>query len=385
MKDLSLSDGQMGWVVSAFSLGYALFQIPSGLLADRYGPRRVLATIVTAWSIFTALTGAAFNFASMLLIRFLFGMGEAGAYPGSARAVFSWIPMSERGLVQGINFSGARVGAAFTLPAVAWMASELGWRISFVFLAGIGLVWGAWWYFWFRDDPAQHPRISDEEVAIILSGRQSTASNAGGDEEITPGALARSRNMWLAMAQYFASNFTFFFCLSWLFPHLQKKFNLGSVETGLYAAVPVLSGALGHWLAGSMVDWVYRRGRWTLSRRLPAMVGFALAAAGMMLSVGTTTLLGTVVCLSLAILGADMTISPSWALCIDIGRRHSGTVSGTMNMAGNFGSFVTGLAFPYLEQWTGSTMPFFLLGASLNILGIGAWMLIRPDRRLEEY
>lgn len=131
-KSLSFSDKEMGWVLSAFALGYAIFQTPGGLLADRFGPRVILTAVISFWSLFTGLTAAAFNFISMLVIRFLFGAGEAGAFPNMARAIYSWIPMSERGFVQGINFSGSRLGAAFSLPVVAWMVREFGWHTSFV-------------------------------------------------------------------------------------------------------------------------------------------------------------------------------------------------------------------------------------------------------------
>ena len=150
---LHLSDIQMGWVLSIFALGYALFQTPSGILADKFGARRVLTAIVCIWSVFTALTGAAWNYTSLLVVRFLFGAGEAGAYPSISSAVFKWIPLSERGKVNGINFSGSRVGAAFALPAIAFLIEALGWRNTFIFLGALGFVWATFWYFWFTDRP----------------------------------------------------------------------------------------------------------------------------------------------------------------------------------------------------------------------------------------
>jgi len=166
VRDLGLSDREMGWVLSAFALGYALFQTPAGWLADRFGPRRILAAVVVFWSLFTGLTAAAASLATLLLYRFLFGAGEAGAYPGCARAVFSWIPMAERGLVQGINFSGSRVGGALALVLMPWMVEALGWRASFVVLSLVGCVWAAGWWLWFRDEPREHPHISREELSL---------------------------------------------------------------------------------------------------------------------------------------------------------------------------------------------------------------------------
>lgn len=383
--DFKFTDTQMGWVLSIFALGYAIFQVPSGILADRYGPRIILTSVVSFWSIFTALTAAATGYISMLIYRFLFGLGEAGAYPGCARAVYSWIPMSERGLVQGAMFSGARFGAAFTLPLVAWMVGHLGWRWTFVIMGGIGVLWAVFWFFWFRDDPQTHPNLSEDERKLILTSRQQAVTGEAETPPLTAHRLFASRNVWLLMGQYFASNFTFFFCLTWLFPYLKNRYSLGMVEAGFYAALPPLAGALGNWAAGALIDVIYRRGKWTASRRWPAMFGFFLAMSGLLVSLQMETALGAIICLSIAVFGADMTLSPSWSVCIDIGRKHSGTVSGTMNMAGNLGSFVTALAFPYLVKWTGSHTAFFYVGAGLNFLAIVAWMLTRPDRKLEEY
>ncbi len=384
-SELKFTDTQMGWVLSIFALGYAVFQVPSGLLADRFGPRCILSVVVTAWSVFTALTAAAQGFVSMLLCRFFFGAGEAGAFPGCARAVYSWIPMSERGLAQGFMFSGARFGAALTLPVVAWMVSRLGWRASFVALGVVGVLWACFWYLWFRDNPESHPRISDAEKELILRTRQQALAGQDDAPPLTPSQLSGSRNVWLLMGQYFCSNFTFFFCLSWLFPYLKSRYGLGMVEAGFYAAAPPLAGAFGNWAAGALIDLIYRRGRWTASRRVPAIMGFMLAATGLVACVQMDTAFGAIVCLSLAVFGADMTIAPSWTVCIDIGRQHAGTVSGTMNMAGNLGSFVTALAFPYLLKWTGTHNTFFYVGAVLNVAAVAAWMATRPDRKLEEY
>jgi ACS family glucarate transporter-like MFS transporter len=372
-----LSDTQFGWVLSAFALGYALFQTPAGALADRYGARVVLAFVVGLWSVFTALTGIAWSLASLLLFRFLFGAAEAGAYPTCARAFYAWLPTGERGLAQGINFSGSRLGAAFALPAVAWLVLAAGWRQAFVILGVLGIVWSAAWYAWFRNTPEEHGGVSDAERRLIQQGRSGAASTAAAP--ITFGALVGSANMRLAMGQYFASNFTFFFCLTWLFPYLQRTYQLEALQTGFLAAVPLVGGAIGNWVGGATVDSLYRSGRWRESRQYTAIAGFLLSAAGLLASLAFQTPLPAVLCLTIAMLGSDMTLPPSWAFCIDIGRANAGAVSGTMNMAGNIGSFVTSLAFPYLLAMTGSTTPFFVLGAALNLLAAWLWTKTRPD------
>jgi ACS family glucarate transporter-like MFS transporter len=285
--------------------------------------------------------------------------------------------MRERGVAQGINFSGGRLGAAFALPVVAGMVERLGWRPTFAVLMVIGFVWATIWYLWFRDDPQHHPGVSEAERQCIVAGRQIVSAQDGSSGS-NLSRLLRSRNLWCAMVQYFCSNFTFFFCLTWLFPHLKRTYSLQAVEAGWYASAPLLCGALGNVFSGWLVDFIYRHGKWQLSRQLPAMLGFSLAAVGLVASVYMDSALSSVAWLSVAIFGADMTLSPSWSLCIDIGRNHAGAVSGTMNMAGNLGSFVTSLAFPYLLDWTDSPNAFFFVGAGLNVLAVFIWMLVRP-------
>lgn len=377
--DLNLSDKAMGWVLSAFALGYALMQVPSGMMADRFGPRKVLTGIVAFWSGLTALTGAAWNFTSMLTVRFLFGAGEAGAFPGMSRAIYSWMPLQERGIITGINFSGSRLGAAFALPLVAWLIESFGWRTTFLILGGIGVIWAIGWWSLFQDTPEEHPLLDSTEKDFILENRQQETTTQA---PLSRQALLQSKNMWSAIGQYFCSNFTFFFALTWLFPYLKNKYDLASVEAGWYAVAPFIAGAIGNWVAGGMVDAIYKKGSWNRSRNLPAIIGFALAAFGLVGSLYMETALGAILFLSIAIFGADMTLPPSWALCVDIGKSNSGAVSGTMNMAGNIGSFLTALAFPYLTDWTGSVDYFFYVAAGLNVLAIFLWLRVQADRGL---
>lgn len=384
-SELSLSDRQMGWVFGAFALGYAIFQTPSGWMADRLGPRRVLAAIVVIWSLFTGLTAMVWSYPTMLAVRFLFGAGEAGAFPGMSRAMYSWIPMNERGLVQGINFSGSRIGAALTLPVVAWLIGEIGWRPTFGILMGVGCLWAAVWFRYFRDDPVDASWLSDAERRHILATRQSNAimkSDAMAANTSLTSQMLRSGNVPALCGQYFASNFIFFFGLTWFFPELMKRYDLTGFQASLFTAVPMVFGAIGNWTAGWWVDRLYARGQWAWSRRLPAITGFCLAAVGIIGSAYAASPLSSSVWFSLCIFGADMTLSPSWSTCVDIGKSNAGVVSGTMNMAGNVGSLVTSLAFPYLLVWTGSPLPFFYIAAALNIASIGLWFRIDPTRPL---
>jgi len=378
---LSLTDPEMGWVLAIFALGYALFQTPSGLFVDKHGPRKTLALIVSLWSFFTALTGAAFNFVSLLIIRFLFGAGEAGAFPSMARAIYKWIPIGERGLVNGINFSGGRIGAAIALPIVAWLIELTSWQTSFLILGIFGVVWALAWFLWFKDNPKDHKFISETEVVYIEERTEEESNHK--KEAISFEKMFKSKNMLLIMAQYFCSNFTFFFCLTWLFPHIRTTYNLDMMEAGLYSSAPLIFGAFGNWFSGWWIDNIYKKGKWTLSRKLPAIVGFSLASIGIIMSIFMNEVNGAIIFISIAIFGADMTLSPSWSTCVDIGKENSGAVSGTMNMAGNLGSFITALAFPYMIAFTGSVTPFFILAAVLNVLAILFWINIKSDKYLD--
>ena len=370
----------MGWVLGAFALGYALFQVPGGALGDKYGVRKILTIIMVAWSAFTALTGAAWNYVSMVFFRFVFGAGEAGAFPNISRAAFSWVPLSERGTFQGINFSGSRLGAAFALPLVAYLIDAWGWRTIFYFFGIIGLVCAAFFFILFRNKPEDHPRISNQEKEYILKNRQS--EKVKDSATLGLGTILKNKNVLFAMCQYIGSNFIFFFMLTWLFPYIKDKYGLSLVATGFYTMLPFLAGAVGNWVSGYVVDTIYKKGQWKRSRRTPAILGFLLVVIGIISSLYMATALGAVLCLSLAIFGADMTLSPSWSFCMDIGQENSGKVSGMMNMAGNLGSFTTALAFPYLLKWTGSSEPFFFVAAGLAVIAIICWMYMNPENKI---
>lgn len=378
--ELALTDTEFGWALSAFALGYAIFQAPAGAIADRYGPRIVLAAIVVLWSLFTGLTGLAWGLWSLILFRFIFGAAEAGAFPGFARVVYLWFPAAERAFAQGINLSGTRIGAAFALPMLAWLVESVGWRSTFFILGAIGVIWAVGWQVWFRNSPEEHAWVSEKEEALIVSRRGAAPVSV---QPPASAVLWKSWNLRLAMGQYFVSCFIFFFCLTWMFPHLQSTYRLSTVETGFLAAVPLLGGAIGNWAGGGLVDVLHRRGYLNNCYSVVAIIGFVLAVVGLAGSLTADDASSAVAWLTLAIFGADMTLPPSWAFCIAIGGPHSGVVSGMMNMAGNMGSFVTALAFPYMLVAFGSTSAFFVTAMLLSLIAAYLWTLVRPAKLLD--
>ncbi len=364
--ELSLSDSAMGLVFSAFALGYALAQIPTGRLADRFGPRYALTGIVLVWSALTALTGAAWNLASLVVIRFLFGVGEAGAFPGSARAVVNWLPAGERGRANGVLFSGSRLGAAVSFPLLAWMLTRWSWRPSFFILGGLGATWAIVWFLWFRDHPPG--------MAAAAPGRHGAPSVS----------LFRHKGIGLAMAQYFATNFTTFLVLSWMLPYLKKQYQLSDSRAAMYSMIPLVMAASAQWLTGWMVDRLYRSPWRVWSRRLPAIVGFTSSALALLALTTAGSAEAAIVWFAIAAFGADMTVSPGWVFCSDIAGAKSGTVSGAMNMMGNLGSFVSANAFPYLFGLTGTASAYFVVTAGMNLVAVFCWLRMKSPELTEQ-
>jgi ACS family glucarate transporter-like MFS transporter len=361
--ELSLSDQAMGLVFSAFALGYALAQIPAGWFADRCGPRVALAVLVGLWSLLTALTGTVSGIASLLVIRLLFGMAEAGAFPGSARAFYNWLPAGERGLANGILFSGALLGGAIAFPICTWLLGPYGWRQAFYLLTIPGVAWAALWLIFFRDRVRQPVPCETPQA----KPRMSIAS------------VFRKPKMTLAMLQYFAGNFTFFLCMTWMFPYLSQRFGLSQTAAARYAMVPLLCGSVANWISGSFVDFLYRSGHRAWSRRMPGIVGFILAAGGISMVSVAEHPMAAMVGFAVATFGVEVTISPSWAYCIDIGGENSGSISGAMNMVGNIGAFASANAFPYLHKLTGNSAAYFSIAAVLNLAAVICWFQMRPS------
>jgi ACS family glucarate transporter-like MFS transporter len=390
--ELGIDDVAFGLIFGIFALGYALFQIPSGWAADRFGPRAFLSFIVITWSLFTGVTGVIATVPLLVGIRFLFGAAEAGIYPTASRAIYNWLPRRERGAAQGLLFVGSRLGAAFGLSVVSFVIAIVGWRGTFGLLSIAGLVLAFVWFTWFRNTPAENARVSAEEIAHIADRADrgaaaggGTGASAGVSNALNAAPDAPAASLWTSDAgllalQYFASNFTFFIAFSWLLPYLHTHYGLSAAAAGAYASLPLYFGAFGNWLSGALVDRIYRQGHWTRSRRLPAIIGFVLGAAGLLAAPSMPTVLGAVICFSIATLGVDMTLSPSWTACQDLAGARTGLLSGAMNTLGNVGSFVSSITFPLLLQQTGSAAAYFYLAAVLNIAAIFCWWRIRPDR-----
>ena len=379
MKDLGLSQIQMGFVFSAFTLAYALFEMPSGWWGDRVGTRRVLTRIVTWWSTFTMLTGAAWSYAALLATRFLFGAGEAGCWPNVTRTFSRWFPLAERGTAQGFFFMGAHLAGGFTPLVVTALLGRMSWRLLFVVFGSVGFLWAGFWRYWFRDEPAQHSAVRAGELEWIEKGRTMPAGRAGGG---TPWrALLSNRMTVLLCLMYFTQGYGFNFYVTWLPTYLKNVRGFASVSLGLFAGLPLCFSVLADLAGGIATDRLTRRFGLRVGR---ASVGaFSLVAAGLCIIAGTSAANPYSSALLIALEGAaaNFLLPAAWGSCIDLGGPHAGTLSGAMNTAGQIGGFLSPMIVGVFVQWFGSWSAPLYLTAALYLVGAVCWAGIDPSRR----
>ena len=377
IDDLNLTTRQMGTVLSAFALAYAVFEIPSGWLADVIGPRKVLTRIVLWWSAFTMLTAAARGYGSLVAIRFLFGAGEAGALPSASNCIARWFPLSERGKANGALLFGTRVGGMVSVPLVLQIIGFWGWRASFVIVGTVGLVWAAAWWIWYRDSPASHPSVSAAELAWI---RQEGRDRQDGHAKTPWRALARSANLWTICAMYFTYGYGLYFYFTWLPTYLIRVLGFSELSGGLLAGLPFLCAGIANLAGGWLTDALARtRGLRTARCHL----GFASFFTGAVLTFASTLVpqpIAKAILLAFALGSVDLALSACWAVCLDIGRDHAGVVTGCMNTFSNLGGVLTPLVVAYaVDQWQSWTFPFYVT-AGVYATGAVLWLAIDPTR-----
>jgi MFS family permease len=390
MKDLHLSILQMSVVFSAFTLAYSIFEIPSGWLGDVRGPRRVLTRIVLWWSAFTMLTGAARGFQSLVSIRFLFGAGEAGAFPNIARAFSRWFPPSERGRANGVMFLGSRVGGMLSAPLALFLIGRWGWRASFVLFGTFGIMWSAAWYVWYRDRPEDHPAVSAEELARIRTG---TLSGREPLEPLNPSHLLNplhplhplhllNRNLLFISAMYFAFGYGLYFYFTWLPTYLITVLGFSVFSGGLFAALPFVLAGMADIVGGWLTDrWVQTHGL-RVGRCYLGFAAFLTCAAFLLTSTMFAAPVAKAILIAMALASADLSLGACWAVPIDIAPDHAGVVTGCMNTLGNLGGFVgplvVGLA---VDRWHSWTIPFYIT-AGVYAFGAVCWLAIDPSRAM---
>ena len=381
-KDLGFSKSQMGLIFGAFALAYALFEIPSGWLGDWMGPRKVLVRIVLAWSAFTALTGGAWNFTSLWIVRFIFGAGEAGCFPNLTKAFSVWLPLAERARAQGIMWSFARWGGAFTPPLVVLVFRYMSWRWAFVTFGSIGLIWCFFFYRWFRDRPSDHPSVNAGELELLKAVSVYGESHA----DVPWGRLLSRGSIWLLWAQYFCMSFGWYFYITWLPTYLQEYRHQSPVEAAKLAIFPLLFGGFGSLTCGMLSAWAARAmGSVTLSRRVISFTGLLGAAVMLWLVTRIGDPLLAMLAMGMASYANDLAMPPSWNSCMDIGGKYAGTVAGSMNMMGNMAGFAAPVIGGYLlESTKGNWNMLIYMMAGIYVIGAFCWPFIDPVKPLEE-
>lgn len=388
-KAYGLSNVQLGSVFSALLWGYALFQTVGGRLADRLGPRRVLAAGVVWWGVFTALTAivppsTGFALIWFIVVRFMLGAGEAVMFPASNQFLSRWIPRHERGLANGLIFSGVGVGAGPSLPVISYLIINYGWRASFWACSVVGLVAGVIWYLSSRDAPAEHPAVSASELALITSGLTLSSQQSARPDSSTLVPWRRvltSKDVLAVTLSYFCFGYVAWIFFSWFYIYLAQVRGLNLKSSALYAMLPALAMAVFCILGGKVSD--------ALTRSRGPRVGRCYLAAAAVLVAGVLVACGALAAdakvASIILAGGAGTLyiaqSSFWSVTADLAGHSSGSVSGFMNMGAQIGGAVTAQLTPWIAKdfgWTAS----FLVAAALCVLGSVAWLFVDPQRQL---
>lgn len=376
--EFGLSEGQFSWVFFSFILAYAMFEIPTARWAERRGTKNVFSRIVAWWSVFTLLTAASWNYASLVVTRFLFGAGEAGAFPCMARVMSRWIPFKERGTAKGIFFAGAYSSGALTALIVTALLPFFTWRVILVMFGLVGFVWVVAWHLWYRDDPAQHPAVNAAELDVIVRDRPPEVAHPGGWAFWRN--LLKQRNVRLLCFLYMPNCATFYFCITWLPSYLQNQHGFEKAALGWVASLPLFASIGTQFFGGYISDVLTRRYGVTVGRRTPGIVGYALAAVLILLASTATSPIMAAVFISLAAATCMLTTAPAWSTCVDIGRENSGTVSAAMNTSGQIAAVasqpIVGYSLDWFHNWN---VPFWLL-AALFVMGAICWAFVEPNR-----
>lgn len=364
--DLGIAPELWGWILGAFVLPYGLFEIPTGALGDRLGHRRVLTRIVIWWSAFTCLTGAALSFWQLLTIRFLFGAGEAGAYPNISGVLARWFPAEERARTQGYIWAASRFGGALAPMLVVPLQTHVGWRGTFAFFGVIGILWALAWRMFYRDPVSK------------------ASNNAPGHGVVPWRMLVRRRQIWLIFTMYFCYAWGSWFYFGWFPVYLVKGAGFTEAQMGIFSALPFLLGTVGNLAGGFLCDSLVTRFGLKTGRRVVGTVSLSLSALLLLAMTMTSNHAAIVVFSSLGFGVADLMLPAAWAVCLDIGRSNAGLVTGVMNSAGQLGGFVCSVLFGYVVQATGSyNVPVWGVAGMVIVAAI-LFARIDPTRQLFE-
>ncbi len=384
MPELGLNEIRMGQVFSSFMLGYAIFQIPAGLLGDRLGPRVVLTVTALLCGAATVLTGlvpgviigsAAGVFGSLLIIRFMLGAAEAATYPVAARAVATWMPVSERTFANAVVIAGSTIGMVFTPPLISWLMVAIGWRKVFLVTSGLGFLIAIIWHRYATDHPPAHRRINDAELIAIYAGRPEPT----GARKASWQMILRNRNLQLICLSYFLDSFVLFIFVFWFYLYLVEERGFSVLKGGFFNSLPYVFAAVMIPACGRLCDLISSRRGSSMGRRIMAISCLVLSAVFLFAGARMAEPVTAIICLSFGVGCLMSTEGPFWASSIDVVWPHAGTAGGIMNTAGNLGGVVSTALAPVLVKSFGWG-PAFAACSGLAIIAAVIWLFIDQDQ-----
>jgi sugar phosphate permease len=367
-EDLGLTNAQMGYVFSAFTLGYGIFEIPTGWLGDRFGPRSVLTHLVLWWSALTAITGVVSGYIWLLAVRFVFGGLQAGAFPNATCVIRSWFPADERGRAQGVVWMAASVGGGLAPFLIQPILRNYDWRMVFYIFSVFGLVWAVFWHRWFRDNPRQKSGVNAAELERI--GPPNLGAPHGNFLR-----MLRSPNMWYIIAMYHISVYGSYWFIFWLPGYLVES--KGLVDFAPYVAMPFLLSAVFNYLGGHTVDVLVKKIGLTWARRSVGLGAGVVSATCVLIAIGIEDVTRAMLLLTLGYSAIQFALPNSWAVCLDVGRDYVGSVSGAMNTAGQIGGTIASVAIGYAIDAYGWDAPLYGV-AAVYFIGSLFWFGIDP-------
>jgi MFS family permease len=379
MQDLDLSRKQWGWILSAFILSYGLMQIPLGAWGDKKGHRTVLTAIVVWWSVFTALTGMANGFIMLIVVRLMFGIGEAGSYPCMTGVIGRWFKPSETAKAQGFIWAASRMGGALTPFIVIPVIAGLGWRMAFYILGSTGLIWAILWYFFYRDRPSLIKGIKERELQVLPVEQSQTEK-----KKIPWKKIVSKKQFWLILSMYFFYAWGSWFFFSWFPTFMELGRGFEKSQLTYVIAVPFLMSMIGNISGGYLSDRLSAKFGLKIGRRLLGVSGLIISALFMFLAGFIPGKLQVFIFLSLCFGVIDLMLPSAWAICLDVGKEFAGAVSGAMNTAGNIGGFICATVFGYVVDASGNyNVPLFVISAML-IISAFLFFKIDPTKQLVE-
>ena len=385
-REFSLGNVRLGWVMSAFLVGYAASQVLAGWIAVRLGPRRALSLAVLWWATFTLATALVSPrlpgaLTTLIAVRFALGVGEAIMYPASNQFVAQWIPVRERGRVNGVIFAGVGAGAGLTPPLLTAIILGHGWRAAFWFSAVVGVVAGVAWYFIARDSPEQHPLVSPQELQTIRASLDQIPRHDAPNSSIPWRAILHSRTLFLLTFACFCFGYIAWIFLGWFYLYMAQARGLDLKASAIYTMFPFLAMTVFCIAGGALGDWIASRYGLRAGRCAPGFFSLLFTAA--LLIVGAHVASAPIAAITLAAGAGVLYISQSsyWSVTADIAGRHAGIVSAVMNTGAQIGGAVTASLTPWIAQQFGWTWS-FLAAAILAVAGALAWLGVNPETSL---